>query len=515
MRKQVLACLLLGALGAQAQEKFVVEGQLKNIPDGTVFSLMKREGNVGSMAATDTLRNGTFRFELTTAGNGLERYDLMAHDKTSFPPMSLSLWVNPGSRLLVQGENPYIYSWKVESDVKEQQFQQQLMQASRKEWEEFQRLSMQEFELMRSAAQGGNKEQARAKVDSLQQLTDKLSDQITQHNIALMKQSPVNAVWMDELYRMGMSVKFSKDCPYKEDVQQLYNRLDAAQKETFEGKSVYLALNPPTVVKAGEEAVDADMYDLEGKVHHLAEFRGKYVLLDFWSRGCGPCMMSQPELKEISEMYKDSLEVISLSIENRKGWEEASKSHAMTWNNWNDLEETNGLYARYGVIGIPHFVLISPEGKVIDSWSGYGKGLLKLKVEGMLAPKQPMRIEWKDGHKLVHHPRKKTEKVDVLTIRQVELTDSATVLRVHARYIPNYWIRLDKATFLMSDKGVNYPLLRSEGFTIDEQVFMPDSGEMDFTLYFAPLPKDTRWFDFSEGEHVEGGYYIEGIRLTE
>lgn len=515
MRKQVLACLLLGALGAQAQEKFVVEGQLKHIPDGTVFSLMKREGNVGSMAATDTLRNGTFRFELTTAGNGLERYDLMAHDKTSFPPMSLSLWVNPGSRLLVQGENPYIYSWKVESDVKEQQFQQQLMQASRKEWEEFQRLSMQEFELMRSAAQGGNKEQARAKVDSLQQLTDKLSDQITQHNIALMKQSPVNAVWMDELYRMGMSVKFSKDCPYKEDVQQLYNRLDAAQKETFEGKSVYLALNPPTVVKAGEEAVDADMYDLEGKVHHLAEFRGKYVLLDFWSRGCGPCMMSQPELKEISEMYKDSLEVVSLSIENRKGWEEASKAHAMTWNNWNDLEGTNGLYARYGVRGIPHFVLISPEGKVVDSWSGYGKGLLKLKVEGMLAPKQPMRIEWKDGHKLVHHPRKKTEKVDVLTIRQVELTDSATVLHVHARYIPNYWIRLDKATFLMSDKGVNYPLLRSEGFAIDEQVFMPDSGEMDFTLYFAPLPKDTRWFDFSEGEHVEGGYYIEGIRLTE
>lgn len=515
MRKQVLACLLLGALGAQAQEKFVVEGQLKHIPDGTVFSLMKREGNVGSMAATDTLRNGTFRFELTTAGNGLERYDLMTHDRTSFPPMSLSLWVNPGSRLLVQGENPYIYSWTVESDVKEQQFQQQLMQASRKEWEEFQRLTMQEFELMRSAAQGGNKEQARAKADSLQQLTEKLSDQITQHNIALMKQSPVNAVWMDELYRMGMSVKFRKDYPYKEDVRQLYNRLDATQKETFEGKSVYLTLNPPTVVKAGEEAVDADMYDLEGKVHHLAEFRGKYVLLDFWSRGCGPCIMSQPELKEISERYKDSLEVVSLSIENRKGWEEASKAHAMTWNNWNDLEETNGLYARYGVIGIPHFVLISPEGKVVDSWSGYGKGLLKLKVKGMLAPKQPMCIEWKDGHKLVHHPRKKTEKVDVLTIRQVELTDSATVLRVHARYIPNYWIRLDKATFLMSDKGVNYPLLRSEGFTIDEQVFMPDSGEMDFTLYFAPLPKDTRWFDFSEGEHVEGGYHIEGIRLTE
>lgn len=515
MRKQVLACLLLGALGAQAQERFVVEGQLKNIPDGTVFSLMKREGSVGSMAATDTLQNGVFRFELTTTGNELERYDLMVRDRTNFPPMSLNLWINPGSHLLIRGENPYIYSWKVESDVKEQQFQQQLMEASRKEWEEFQRLSMQQFELMRSAAQGENKEQAHAKVDSLQRLADKLSDQITRHNIALMKQSPVNAVWMDELYRMGMSVKFRKDYPYKKEVQQLYNRLDARQKETSEVKSVYLALNPPTIVKVGEEAADADMYDLEGKVHRLAEFRGKYILLDFWSRGCGPCIMSQPELKEVSEMYKDSLEVISLSIENRKGWEEASKSHAITWNNWNDLEENNGLYARYGVRGIPHFVLISPEGKVVDSWSGYAKGWLKLKIKGSMASKQPMRIEWKDGHKLVHHPRKKTEKVDVLIIRQVELTDSATVLRVHARYIPNYWIRLDKATSLISDKGVKYPLLRSEGFKIGEQVFMPDSGEMDFTLYFAPLPKDTRWFDFSEGEHVEGGYYIEGIRLTE
>ena len=91
MRKQVLVWLLLGALGAQAQEKFVVEGQLKNIPDGTVFYLMKQEGNGGSMEATDTLQNGTFRFELTTAGNELEGYGLMARDDTKFPPMLLEL----------------------------------------------------------------------------------------------------------------------------------------------------------------------------------------------------------------------------------------------------------------------------------------------------------------------------------------------------------------------------------------------------------------------------------------
>lgn len=514
MRRQVLVCLLLGVLGAQAQERFVVEGLLKNIPDGTVFSLMKREGNVGSSAATDTLQNGTFRFELTTAGDGQERYGLMAHDSKNFPPMSLDLWVKPGSHLLVRGENPYLYSWKVESDVKEQQFQQQLVQASRKEWEEFQRLSMQRFELMRSAAKGGGKETVRAKMDSLGRLTEKLSDQITQKNITLMKQTPVNPAWMDELYRMGMSVKFRKDYPYKEEVRQLYGCLDEVQKETVIGKSVWLALNPPVVVKEGDEAADADMYDLEGKAHRLAEFRGKYILLDFWSRGCGPCIMAQPELKEVSEMYKDSLEVISLSTENRKGWEAASKSHSITWHNWNDLQETSGLYARYGVRGIPHFVLISPEGRVLSSWVGYGKGMLKLKVEGFMTPKKPMIVRETDGKKIVENPDSKNGRGHVLTIRQVELTDSATVIHIHARYTPHYWIQLNKATSLTSDKGVKYPVQRAEGFPLGEKVFMPDSGEIDFTLYFSPLPRATRWFDFSEGEHVEGGYHIEGICLT-
>ena len=140
-----------------------------------------------------------------------------------------------------------------------------------------------------SAAQGGNKEQARAQADSLQQLTEKLSDQIAQHNIAIMKQSPINAAWMGELHRMGMSVKFRKDYPYKKEVQQLYNLLDDAQKETSIGKSVYLALNPPTVVKVGEEAADADMYDLEGKVHAWLSFAEN---TSCWTSGVGDAVLA-------------------------------------------------------------------------------------------------------------------------------------------------------------------------------------------------------------------------------
>ena len=54
--------------------------------------------------------------------------------------------------------------------------------------------------------------------------------------------------------------------------------------------------------------------------------------------------------------------------------------HEMTWQNLSDLKQTAGLYAVYNVNGIPNYVLISPEGKIVKMWSGYGKGSLKLKM---------------------------------------------------------------------------------------------------------------------------------------
>ena len=124
-----------------------------------------------------------------------------------------------------------------------------------------------------------------------------------------------------------------------------------------------------------------------------------------------------------------------------------------------------------------------------------------------------MTIRKKNGNKIVDFPRIKSSEYDVISIQQVELSEKATILKVHATYIPNYWIRLDKNTSLTSDTGVKCKLLKADGFKIDEKVFMPESGTMDFTLYFEPLPEDAKSFDFSEGEDVEGGYEIKGISL--
>ena len=145
-----------------------------------------------------------------------------------------------------------------------------------------------------------------------------------------MKQIPVDDIWLEQLEKLAMSAKYTENYPYKEEVIALYEGLTDGEKQTNWAMNTYTYLFPPQVVEVGDEMADADLYDLEGNVHRLADFKGKYIMLDFWSRGCGPCLMALPEMKEVAEMYKDRLTIVSLSIDTKKGWETAAKTHEMT-----------------------------------------------------------------------------------------------------------------------------------------------------------------------------------------
>ena len=88
-------------------------------------------------------------------------------------------------------------------------------------------------------------------------------------------------------------------------------------------------------------------------------------------------------MKEVSEELKDSLVVISLSQDSKYYWEQASAQHQITWVNLNDFRERAGIFAHYGVVGIPHYVIISPEGKIVKTFTGYSKGRIKQKLSGI------------------------------------------------------------------------------------------------------------------------------------
>lgn len=315
--------------------------------------------------------------------------------------MSCKLWVRPGNNIQIIGENTLIRTWEVKSNVPEQVVYQAFINDSRALWDEYQSNTLLERSLRRKYAGSSVDEERqaiRAQMDSLQKANDGISNRIDANIIKRMKQTPVDDIWLEQLERLAMAAKYKENYPYREEAIALYERLTDDEKKHNLAMNAYISLFPPQVVEAGDEMADADLYDLEGNKHRLADFKGKYIMLDFWSRGCGPCIAALPEMKELAEIYKDRLTIVSLSIDTKKGWEDASKRHEMTWQNLSDLKGNNGLYAKYGVRGIPNYVLISPEGRIIKKWSGYGKGSLKQKLRRLLnAEKNVMSIETAEG----------------------------------------------------------------------------------------------------------------------
>lgn len=500
----VSSLLLLGCYVAQAQNEYTIDGHVKGLKDGTIVTLFLTDGQVGSSVATDTVHNETFHFKRDAGESGIDKLSLMCGRDADFPPMSLSIYATPNAKIKITGTNNLLYTWKVDSPVKEQQEYSRFIDASCDLWDEFQRLAIKEREMRLASEAEWNA--IRAKEDSVSAL-------ISERELKMMQELPVSSVWMEKLYELSISAKYNPKFSYKKETLALYNRLTEEQKASISGQEITVNLFPPIAVKEGDDMADADLYDLDGNIHHLADFKGKHILLDFWSSGCGPCIMALPEMKEIQEKYKDRLTIISLSSDTKNRWTKASAEHDMTWMNLSDLKQTAGLYAKYGVRGIPNYVLISPEGKVLQMWSGYSKGSLKIKMRRCLdTPKYEMSVTQQGNTKIVDHPIVESSNADALEITKVELTDTGTTIHFHVYYIPNYWIRISPNSKLFDEKGISYTLKTADGITPGKEFYMPESGEADFSLTFESLPLETKSFNFAEGTD-RNDWRMDGIKL--
>ena len=158
----------------------------------------------------------------------------------------------------------------------------------------------------------------------------------------------------------------------------IYSKLTDEQKQSQLGQEIISLLSISSTVKTGDKIYDAELKDVEGKTHHLSDYRGSYILLDFWSRACGPCVAALPELEKIAEQYKGKVIVISVSVDPVSVWkEEVAKSPVSNyWLQLSDGLGSSGIAAHYGLKSLPTFVYISPEGLILKIKEGYREDAL-------------------------------------------------------------------------------------------------------------------------------------------
>ena len=167
----------------------------------------------------------------------------------------------------------------------------------------------------------------------------------------------------------------------KFEQKELQDMVDAvAQKDRYAVSNVdaYLKTYGLEKVKVGSQIVDFKGEDQNGNSFNTEKYRGKYLLLDFAATGCGPCWAGYPDMVEQASKY-ENLQVLTYNEDSAiDAWNKLAKDRDidLPWPVLWKGEDKLQVFERYNVEGWPLHFIISPEGKVLETWFGSGGNTL-------------------------------------------------------------------------------------------------------------------------------------------
>ena len=179
---------------------------------------------------------------------------------------------------------------------------------------------------------------------------------------------------------------FSRFSSYSTDYSKVENDfklLPTWAKNSPDGKNIFTKIQGSKSAQINSVAKGFSQKSSTDVVINFSDFKGRYILLDFWASWCGPCRKEHPALVKAYEIYNaKGFTIISVSIDaDRSAWLKAIEKDKINWTNISDLKaELNEVALLYGVQTIPANFLINPEGVIIDK-NLNGEALLdKLKI---------------------------------------------------------------------------------------------------------------------------------------
>jgi len=367
MKKILLLAAATLPLSLFAQQAFQIQGSAGTLKAGTKVYLTYA---VDRKPVTDssTVSNGAFSF----AGNIVEPVKASIYLKPASKEAKrdvLSLYVEPAQfAVAVTDSLKYakITGSKVNTDDAE------LKEASKAVQAELTKISAEYAGF--TAAQ----KQDEKFLDAFYERYGQTSEKLFPIQLAFAKKHP------ESYLSIGALVPLAANEKYVDEAEKSFLALSPKVRSTKAGTSAAGVFVAAQKTKLGLPAIAFTQNDVSGKPVSLADFKGKYVLIDFWASWCGPCRKENPNVVAAYHQFKDKgFTVLGVSLDKpdaHEAWVKAIADDQLAWTQVSDLKFWDNEVAKaYGVRSIPANFLIDPTGKIV------AKGLRGEKLSAKLA----------------------------------------------------------------------------------------------------------------------------------
>lgn len=381
MKKITFTLLLSGTSLLGLAQDFTIKGKLSGQGNEKI-TLRGVDGEIKVEAVNDVFElTGTAADEpfVTFLNTGLDRNTYLGGGKTGMysPAQPLMVVISKGANLTITGTAKDLHQAMVTGDDLNEGFNE-VRKLEKKPQDEFAALQAQLTESRIMGVTDAIKEIGPKMMAVRKSMSEARKKYIKEHPDAF---ASLFFLSMDaKEYRLG-------------ELDSAYNALSDKYKNTRPGKGLASRLASLKVIRDGGPAPDFAKLDINGKSVKLSDFRGKYVLLDFWGSWCAPCRAANPHLKELYTQYAaKGFEIVGVASEKvtsqeqaEKMWKAAVEKDGLTWTNLlnNEKSMQQDVTAMYSIEGYPTQILLDKEGKIIARWLGAAGAQLDDKLKAL------------------------------------------------------------------------------------------------------------------------------------